>query len=186
MNTHTDHYSYIPRVRRLSLVAAMLVAVALTGGCVYRINIQQGNLLDTDLIEQVEVGMTRTQIRFLLGTPLVSNPFDKDRWDYYYYFKAGKTRKKTTQHFVVFFDGDQVSHFDRLGGEPLAEEAPAAEASAAEASAEEAPVTEASAAEDSAEEASVTEASAAEASTGKAPAGKASAGKTSTGKASGY
>ena len=171
MNTHTDHYSYIPRVRRLSLVAAMLVAAALTGGCVYRINIQQGNLLDTDLIEQVEVGMTRTQIRFLLGTPLVSNPFDKDRWDYYYYFKAGKTREKTTQHFVVFFDGDQVSHFDRPGGEPLAEEAPAAEASAAEASAE---------------EASVTEASAAEASTGKAPAGKASAGKTSTGKASGY
>ncbi|MCH8930171.1 MAG: outer membrane protein assembly factor BamE [Proteobacteria bacterium] len=171
MNTHTDHYSYIPRVRRLSLVAGMLVAAALTGGCVYRINIQQGNLLDADLIEQVEVGMTRTQIRFLLGTPLVSNPFDKDRWDYYYYFKAGKTREKTTQHFVVFFDGDQVSHFDRPGGEPLAEEAS---------------VTEASAAEASAEEASVTEASAAETSTGKAPAGKTSAGKTSTGKASGY
>ncbi len=149
MNTHTDHYSYIPRVRRLSLVAAMLVAAALTGGCVYRINIQQGNLLDTDLIEQVEVGMTRTQIRFLLGTPLVSNPFDKDRWDYYYYFKAGKTREKTTQHFVVFFDGDQVSHFDRPGGEPLAEEASAAETSAGAAS------------------------------TGKASAGKTLAGKTS-------
>lgn len=161
MNTYTDHYSYIPRVRRLSLVAAMLVAVALTGGCVYRINIQQGNLLDADLIEQVEVGMTRTQIRYLLGTPLVSNPFDKDRWDYFYYFKAGKTREKTTQHFVVFFDGDQVSRVDRPGGEPLAGEASAAEASA--------------------EESSVTEASAAEASTGKA-----SAGKTSTGKASGY
>ncbi len=149
MNTHTDHYSYIPRVRRLSLVAAMLVAAALTGGCVYRINIQQGNLLDTDLIEQVEVGMTRAQIRFLLGTPLVSNPFDKDRWDYYYYFKAGKTREKTTQHFVVFFDGDQVSHFDRPGEEPLAEEASAAETSAGAAS------------------------------TGKASAGKTLAGKTS-------
>ncbi|MEE8463145.1 MAG: outer membrane protein assembly factor BamE [Gammaproteobacteria bacterium] len=161
MNTHTDHYSYIPRVRRLSLVAAMLVAAALSGGCVYRINIQQGNLLDTDLIEQVEVGMTRAQIRFLLGTPLVSNPFDKDRWDYYYYFKAGKTREKTTQHFVVFFDGDQVSHVDRPGGEPLAEEASAAEASDGKASA-------------------------AEASDGKASAAEASAGTASAGKASGY
>ena len=156
MNTHTDHYSYILPVRRLSLVAAMLVAAALTDGCVYRINIQQGNLLDADLMEQVEVGMTRTQIRFLLGTPLVSNPFDEDRWDYYYFFKAGKTREKTTQHFVVFFDGDQVSRFDRPGEEPLAEEG------------------------------SATETSAAEASAGKASTGKASTGKASAGKASGY
>ncbi|MCH8895356.1 MAG: outer membrane protein assembly factor BamE [Proteobacteria bacterium] len=107
----------------------MLVAAALTGGCVYRINIQQGNLLDADLIEQVEVGMTRLQVRFLLGTPLVSNPFDKNRWDYYYYFKAGKTREKTTQHFVVFFDGDEVSRLDRIAGESPTEEAPAGEAS---------------------------------------------------------
>ena len=117
MNTHIDHYSNFPFLRRLSLVAAMLAAAALAGGCVYRINIQQGNLLDADLIEQVEVGMTRSQVRFLLGTPLVNNPFDKDRWDYYYYFKAGKTRKKTTQHFVVFFDGDQVSRLDRPTGD---------------------------------------------------------------------
>jgi len=124
MNSHTDHHNNTPLLRRLSLVAAMLVAAASTGGCVYRINIQQGNLLDADLIEQVEVGMTRTQVRFLLGTPLVNNPFDKDRWDYYYYFRAGKTREKTTQHFVVFFDGDQVSRLDRPTGEHAIGETP--------------------------------------------------------------
>ena len=129
MNSQKDQNNHSPLVRRLSLGVAMLVAAALTGGCVYRINIQQGNLLDADLIEQVEVGMTRLQVRFLLGTPLVSNPFDKDRWDYYYYFKAGKTREKTTQHFVVFFDGDEVSRLDRIAGEPPTEEAPAGEAS---------------------------------------------------------
>lgn len=129
MNSQKDQNNHSPLVRRLSLGAAMLVAAALTGGCVYRINIQQGNLLDADLIEQVEVGMTRLQVRFLLGTPLVSNPFDKDRWDYYYYFKVGKTREKTTQHFVVFFDGDEVSRLDRITGEPPTEEAPAREAS---------------------------------------------------------
>ncbi len=129
MNAQKDQKNHSPLVRRLSLGAAMLVAAALAGGCIYRINIQQGNLLDADLIEQVEVGMTRLQVRFLLGTPLVSNPFDKDRWDYYYYFKAGKTREKTTQHFVVFFDGDEVSRIDRIAGEPPTEEAPAGEAS---------------------------------------------------------
>ncbi len=129
MNSQKDQNNQSPLVRRLSLVTTMLVAAALTGGCVYRINIQQGNLLDADLIEQVEVGMTRLQVRFLLGTPLVSNPFDKNRWDYYYYFKAGKTREKTTQHFVVFFDGDEVSRLDRIAGEPPTEEAPAGEAS---------------------------------------------------------
>ncbi len=129
MNAQKDQKNHSPLVRRLSLGAAMLVAAALAGGCIYRINIQQGNLLDADLIEQVEVGMTRLQVRFLLGTPLVSNPFDKDRWDYYYYFKAGKTREKTTQHFVVFFDGDEVSRLDRIAGEPPTEEAPAGEAS---------------------------------------------------------
>ena len=129
MNAQKDQKNHSPLVRRLSLGAAMLVAAALAGGCIYRINIQQGNLLDADLIEQVEVGMTRLQVRFLLGTPLVSNPFDKDRWDYYYYFKVGKTRKKTTQHFVVFFDGDEVSRIDRIAGEPPTEEAPAGEAS---------------------------------------------------------
>lgn len=106
----------------MSLVAAVLVAAALASGCIYRINIQQGNLLDADLIEQVEIGWSRAQVRFLLGTPLVNNPFDKDRWDYYYYFKAGKSRKKTTQHFVVFFDGDQVSSISRESGDPSIEE----------------------------------------------------------------
>ncbi len=124
MNTHTDYYNYIPLIRRMILVAAIVAAATVAIGCVYRINIQQGNLLDADLIDQVEVGMTRTQVRFLLGTPLVNNPFDEDRWDYYYYFRAGKSRKTTTQHFVVFFDGDQVSRVDRQAGELSTEESP--------------------------------------------------------------
>lgn len=106
------------------VLATIVAAATLAGGCVYRINIQQGNLLDADLIDQVEVGMTRTQVRFLLGTPLVNNPFDEDRWDYYYYFKAGKSRKTTTEHLVVFFDGDQVSRVDRSVGELSTGKAP--------------------------------------------------------------
>ena len=123
MNTHTNYYDYTPVIRRMMLVAVIMAAATVTGGCVYRINIQQGNLLDADLVDQVEVGMTRTQVKYLLGTPLVSNPFDKDRWDYFYYFRAGKTRETTTQHLVVYFDGDQVSRIDRAAGHSSAGEA---------------------------------------------------------------
>ena len=64
-----------------ALSGTCLLAVALQG-CVYRVDIQQGNLLDVEQVDQVEVGMTRSQVRFLLGTPMVIDSFDADRWDY--------------------------------------------------------------------------------------------------------
>ena len=66
-------------------------ALALTA-CVYRIDIQQGNLLDHVDIDQIEVGMTRSQVQFLLGTPMVADSFHRDRWDYAYYFRRGRSR----------------------------------------------------------------------------------------------
>ncbi len=109
---------------RLTLIAPCLAMMFVVSGCVYRINIQQGNLLDADVVEQIEVGMTRTQVRFLLGTPLVNNPFDEDRWDYFYYFKTGKTELVTSQHIIVFFHGDTVSKIDKSANQPETRESP--------------------------------------------------------------
>ena len=54
--------------------------------------------------------MTRSQVRYLLGTPMVPAPFDKDRWDYLYYFQSGKRLRKPDQrHLVVFFKDDKVT-----------------------------------------------------------------------------
>ena len=53
-------------------------------------DIQQGNYLEGKSVDQLQVGMTRTQVRYLLGTPLVPDCFDKDRWDYLYYFRHGR------------------------------------------------------------------------------------------------
>jgi len=92
-----------------SLVLAPLAAAALLGGCVYRPDIQQGNLLSVKDIEQVEVGMTRSQVRFLLGTPMVSDPFAPHRWDYVYRMAYGRrNRAIDSAHFIVFFEGDTV------------------------------------------------------------------------------
>ncbi len=91
--------------------AAVLIALLATG-CVYRMDIQQGNLLDVEQVEQVEVGMTRSQVRFLLGTPMVIDSFDADRWDYVYSLRRGHSREITRRHLVVWFDGDTVTRVE--------------------------------------------------------------------------
>ncbi len=97
-----------PRLAALAALAFALVAV----GCVYRMDIQQGNLLDAEQVDQLEVGMTRSQVRFLLGTPMVIDSFDANRWDYVYSLRRGHSRKVTRQHLVVWFEGDTVTKIE--------------------------------------------------------------------------
>lgn len=93
---------------------SLLVACVASTGCVYRPDIQQGNLLLPTDVEQVTVGMTRSQVRFLLGTPMVSDPFSPQRWDYVYRKTYGREPRPDTAHLVVRFDGDKVSAVERL------------------------------------------------------------------------
>jgi outer membrane protein assembly factor BamE len=99
-----------PRRRRFNrntaVKAAGVVAISLLAGCVYRLDIQQGNVIEMESVEQVQVGMTRSQVQFLLGTPTVSDTFHDDRWDYPYYFRKGRQRSAERRWFVVFFDED--------------------------------------------------------------------------------
>jgi outer membrane protein assembly factor BamE len=98
----------------LLLLLLALGAALSAGGCVYRPNIQQGNLLEVKDVDQVTPGMTRSQVRYLLGTPMIADPFDPQRWDYVYTFKRGRERKGDRAHFVVHFANDKVSQVDKL------------------------------------------------------------------------
>jgi outer membrane protein assembly factor BamE len=98
----------IPRLRAL----ATMVVASLLAACVYHLDTQQGNLLDADQVAAVKTGMTRSQVRFLLGTPMVSDVFDHDRWDYIYYFRPGKGGKTRHSHVIVWFDGDKVARIE--------------------------------------------------------------------------
>jgi outer membrane protein assembly factor BamE len=103
-------------------------AVTLTAtGCVYRINIQQGNFLNQGAVDTVKEGMTRSQVRYLLGTPMVADSFNKERWDYIYYLKKGRTRHVDSRRVTVYFDGDKVARLDK----PTDAEAAKQDASAA-------------------------------------------------------
>ena len=91
--------------------AFLLTSIALfvTSGCVYRANIAQGNFIEQSDLAQLEVGMTRNQVRFLLGTPMIDDPFHRDRWDYVYYVKIGRGDTVGQRWVTVVFDDDIVA-----------------------------------------------------------------------------
>jgi outer membrane protein assembly factor BamE len=104
----------IPRNIPAAAAALWLLSLCLlAGGCIYRIDIQQGNLLEEDSIDQVQVGMTRSQVRFLLGTPTVQDAFHDERWDYPYYLRRGRSKEVQRRWLIVYFDGDRVARLDK-------------------------------------------------------------------------
>ncbi|RQH00693.1 outer membrane protein assembly factor BamE [Paraburkholderia dinghuensis] len=126
----------IGRGGRLSsaLACALLAAAALSGlsGCStydsltqrvaqkitpYRITIVQGNFVSKEAAAQMHVGMSRAEVRQLLGTPLLTDMFHDNRWDYIFYFKRGSTAVVQQRDFTVMFEGDRVASWS--GGDDL-------------------------------------------------------------------
>lgn len=105
----------------------LLACSTVLGGCVYRMAIQQGNFLDARQVTQVKEGMTRAQVRFLLGTPMLPDAFNRDRWDYLYTLDLNDGSAVTTQRLTVYFADDKVSRIENVGAptELPAEPAPA-------------------------------------------------------------
>jgi outer membrane protein assembly factor BamE len=95
---------------RVILLVALLVA-----GCnlisPHKMDIQQGNVITQEMLARVEPGMTRSQVRFALGTPLLVDPFRGDRWDYVYvYMKQGVVTEQ--RRIVVVFKDDKLAHIE--------------------------------------------------------------------------
>ena len=69
---------------------------------VHKLDLQQGNIIDQEKLDQLQVGMSRAQAQFVMGTPLVADSFDLDRWDYLYEYRSATgqvTRRTVTLHF---------------------------------------------------------------------------------------
>ena len=86
-----------------------MMTLSLATGCVYQASLSQGNLLKQSDLDQVKVGMTRNQVRFLLGTPMIDDPFHEERWDYVYYLRVGRQEATFKRWVSIYFDGDTVS-----------------------------------------------------------------------------
>ena len=96
-------------MRRIPLLVLLLFTFTFSSACVYRANISQGNLIKQEDLDQVKIGMTPNQVRFLLGTPMINDPFHTDRWDYVYYLKIGREDAGFKRWVSVIFEDGAVS-----------------------------------------------------------------------------
>lgn len=94
---------------RLIILLSLLVPTLALSGCnnigfpgVYLINIDQGNIVDQEMVDQLKPEMTRRQVRFLLGTPIVEDTFNNDRWDYIRLVRRGNDTLLRRRLTVVF------------------------------------------------------------------------------------
>jgi len=90
----------------VALAAACSTVPRIPGITPYKMDIQQGNYVSQDMVSQLKPGMTREQVRYILGTPLVTDIFHKDRWDYVYWHEAANG-KREKRHVTLFFSPDE-------------------------------------------------------------------------------
>lgn len=96
-------------MRKTTVLLFVFICLAISSGCVYRAAVSQGNLIKQEDLDQVEIAMTKNQVRFLLGTPMIDDPFTRNRWDYVYYLKIGRGDASQKRWVSVFFVDDVVS-----------------------------------------------------------------------------
>lgn len=85
----------------------------------YKIDVIQGNFVSKEQIEQLQAGMSRDQVKAVLGTPLMSSLFHADRWDYVFTLKRQGVEPQAFK-YTVFFKGDQL---ERFSGDAMPSEA---------------------------------------------------------------
>ncbi|MBK8974176.1 MAG: outer membrane protein assembly factor BamE [Hahellaceae bacterium] len=93
----------------------LMLGIGLTSGCmfpgVYRIDVQQGNIVEADMLTELRTGMTRRQVHYILGNPLLKNSFNLSEETYYYtmQLEGGEIH---TQKVQLTFEGDTLSAID--------------------------------------------------------------------------
>jgi outer membrane protein assembly factor BamE len=104
------------KTRQLAtLIPSLLILIS---GCssglfsIYTIDIQQGNALDPEGVDKIQAGMSRDNVKRLLGAPVLTPVFDSDRWDYIYYLKEPDTDAKK-QRVSVYFSANLVEKIER-------------------------------------------------------------------------
>ena len=107
----------------IRIIFSIIILLLATIGCsgtheggfklpgVYRLDVQQGNVLDQEMIDKLKPGMDKNQVRFIMGTPALIDPFHDNRWEYIYTFSKGGGRRQQL-HITVYFEDDKLAYLD--------------------------------------------------------------------------
>jgi len=120
--TQNSHQSAdLKRCAKTGIAALLICVVIVSTGCLraYRPNIQQGNIVTTEMLESLEQGMSRREVRYVLGSPMIEDPFHADRWDYVYTLREGRSKKRKQSTITVVFDNDRLASVE---GDPALRE----------------------------------------------------------------
>lgn len=94
---------------RTTLLLVLALGLSACSSWVYRIDIPQGNYLEAKDIEKLQIGMTKEQVKFVLGSPVVTDSFDNDTWHYVYKFKSGRSDKfNARKDFTIQFEDNKL------------------------------------------------------------------------------
>lgn len=100
------------QMKKLLIIITCFASISL-GACssslhlVHKIDVQQGNVITQDEVNQLKPGMSRRQVQFIMGSPMVADVFHQDRWDYIYRFQPGYG-ETSSEHVTVYFNDDSL------------------------------------------------------------------------------
>ncbi len=99
-------------ITRFLPLAAVLLALA---GCsyfqfpgVHKVEVQQGNIVTQEMVDELRPGMSKAQVRYVMGTPMIADTFNQNRWDYYFSRMIG-TELKERENISIFFENDELT-----------------------------------------------------------------------------
>ncbi len=93
---------------RIGIILVSLLLASCSWLMPHKVEIRQGNLISPEMRARIKVGMTQQQVKAVLGTPMVSDPFHPNRWDYVYRFTQ-EGELVESHHLILYFDKDSVS-----------------------------------------------------------------------------
>lgn len=105
-------------MQKLLIILLVFGATLTTTGCgslqfpgVFRIDVGQGNLITKDMVDKLRVGMTPRQVRYVMGSPMIADTYNPNRWDYLYNLETGKGLL-VENHLVLHFEGERLARID--------------------------------------------------------------------------
>ena len=102
----------------ITVSLTLLVTISISACTIHRMDIQQGNVFTEETLHKLNVGMEQNKVRLIAGTPLIQDPFRKDRWDYVYTFHHGITNKNQYSYVTLLFTNNILVDI-KVHSEPL-------------------------------------------------------------------